>query len=405
MKKTWIHIIVATAILSTVWGCGGGGGGGTVSTPPVVVTNTVSGVASKGIISGGTVSAYRIVNGVRESQPIITGTTSSTGAYQLNIGTYTGPLMVEITGGTYTDEATGNTLATIPSSAPLRVAIPNATGTVSAAITPLTELAVKISGTLDASAISAANLKVATLFKLTDIITTQPVAPTSVALASATTAQRDYTLALATISQIGETQIKSVDQVITLLQAGISGSAFNSATIGAIQSAVVEYFKPVNLNPNNTTGVTDPANTSVITIGATRVQVKLSTTVSLPAGTRITGIETTLNLPSGVSLKSGSDGIVDSTVLYSSGKSGSGDSVYGYYSGGVLRINLISGATIDAGEFLTILFDKAYNAPNPLSAFTVGTSTVIGFNDLSDPKTFTISPTPSITASVLEITQ
>ena len=70
-------------------------------------TSTVSGVASKGPIEGGTVSAYKIVNGQKEGL-LGTAISSKDGSYSIDIGSYTGPVLIEITGGTYKDEASGN---------------------------------------------------------------------------------------------------------------------------------------------------------------------------------------------------------------------------------------------------------------------------------------------------------
>ena len=98
------------------------------------------------------------------------GTTPST------CGSYKGPLVVEVTGGSYKDEVSG---ATVALKTPLRAVFANAsTGRKKVAVTPLTELAYKKAkgnGTkLTAAAIDAANASIAASFSLTDIISTLP---------------------------------------------------------------------------------------------------------------------------------------------------------------------------------------------------------------------------------------
>lgn len=327
-------ILVALAL----FGCGGGGGSDTPSG-----TTKISGVASVAPINGGTVEVFKIVNGVKVPPAIASGTTGANGSYSLTWLSYSGPVLVEVNGGSYTDPATGNTstLAT-----PLRAVVPNASGTVSAAVTPFTELAVQLAGAnLTTAAIK--NEYIAIMFKVDDIIKTQPLAPTASALKSATPAQRSYTLALAAFSQIVKDQSGTVAGTITSLKG-------NSATAAAtLQNAAATFF--TTANSNNTTGV---------------IVKKLGTTGTLPAGRTIRGIGATINLPSGVSVKSDNNGLL-AGYLQTSGSATASSIISGNLNGSDLKFNFADSDGIAVGEFAMLYCDVASTAPVPLGDFAI----------------------------------
>ncbi|MBT0662776.1 hypothetical protein KI809_00530 [Geobacter pelophilus] len=170
--------LLIISVLTLLVACGGGGGGST----PGPVTQ-LSGVASKGLVSGGTVRAYKIVGEAVTTQIGSDATTAADGTYSINIGDYTGPLMVQVTGGTYVDESTGlPTQLNIQTQNGLRAYVANATsGTpLTAAVTPLTELAVQYLGTgaLSPANITAANSKISNLYGVADIVTSSPTSGT-----------------------------------------------------------------------------------------------------------------------------------------------------------------------------------------------------------------------------------
>lgn len=182
-------------------GCGGGGGADPVA-PPAAAVNTVAGVASKGPLSGATLCAYAITAGVKGAAVGSCVQSSATGAYTLDLGSYTGPVLLEATGGSYVDEATGSTVTL---ASPLRSVLPNFTGgNTSAAVTALTELAYQLAaaqtGGLTTANVQGAQAEVQSNFGLADILATQPVDALSLP-ASATADQKAYALALATVSQ------------------------------------------------------------------------------------------------------------------------------------------------------------------------------------------------------------
>lgn len=116
-------LLVSAASLGLV-ACGGGD-----STP--ATETTITGSAVKGPINGATVTAKKA-----DGSACGTATTTN-GTYTLKT-TCTGDLVIEVTGGTYTDEATGasKTLDT-----PLKVMIAANGGSVTGVATPLTTMA------------------------------------------------------------------------------------------------------------------------------------------------------------------------------------------------------------------------------------------------------------------------
>ena len=82
---------------------------------PAPAATTISGSAVKGPVSGATVTVKNATTGAT----VGTTTTTATGAYTLSVP-YTGDAIVEVSGGTYTDEATG---ATTTLSSPMRTVV------------------------------------------------------------------------------------------------------------------------------------------------------------------------------------------------------------------------------------------------------------------------------------------
>ena len=105
-----------------------------------LTTSTLNGVASKGPIKSGSVKVYALEADGAKGALLGTGTTGADGSYSVDIGSYTGDVVVEVSGGTYTDEATG---ATDTPNTLLRAALSGVSGTVTIAVTPLTEIAVQ----------------------------------------------------------------------------------------------------------------------------------------------------------------------------------------------------------------------------------------------------------------------
>lgn len=190
-----VYLLTVVAGLSA---CGDNVGGGVAATNSTII----SGVASKGPLNGSTVCAYAIAADAKGAALGSCATNIVNGNYSIDIGAYTGPVLFEATGGTYTDEATG---ATVALASPLRSILSNATGSAAnVAVTALTELAYQMAnavpGGLTGANIQAAITSVQTNFGVADIINTLPVDALNVP-PGASPEQKTYALALATISQ------------------------------------------------------------------------------------------------------------------------------------------------------------------------------------------------------------
>lgn len=237
--KSLIGLVLSLAVF-TMFGCGGGGtGGGT----PAPITSTVTGTAAKGPILGGTVTIFAILNGAQASTPLATipaaVTTSTTdGTYTATVS-YTGPALVVITGGSYIDEATGQTV-NLAGQPPLRAALANVTGTVTANVTPFTEIAVKealgLTGGLTVANINEANTSVSTLIGAPNILSTS-------------TADQNYALALATVSQAQLDTGTGLDALLISIANGLDLTT-DTITDPAVDAVINTASDNVLINPN-----------------------------------------------------------------------------------------------------------------------------------------------------------
>ena len=244
MRKITSALVVVCVIL-LISSCGGGGGGssGTSST-------VVTGVASAGLLNGSTVCAYAITSSLKGTQIGDCQPTSS-GNYSINLGTYTGAVLFEATGGSYVDEASGST---IPLSSTLHGFLTTVTsGNNSVAITPLTEVAYlnanAMSGGLTNANIQSAITGVENNFGVTNIVNTLPVDALNVP-ANATAAQKNYALALAMVSQYIKDQSTTLDSALQSMQACLSspttGCVIGNTTIGTLLNTAQNTFQTNN---------------------------------------------------------------------------------------------------------------------------------------------------------------
>jgi hypothetical protein len=180
------HLLLGTLAIATtavITACGGGD-----TTPAAATETTISGSAVKGPVDKATVTA-------KKADGTACGTTNTTnGIYTLKT-TCTGDLIIEVSGGTYTDEATG---ASTTLSSPLKVMIAANGGTVTGVATPLTTMAFSTafsgSATPTKAAFDTQATKIATQFGLTgvNLATTEP---------AVTGTTNDYGKALKAVSQ------------------------------------------------------------------------------------------------------------------------------------------------------------------------------------------------------------
>ena len=205
--NTWPMMVLMLAIGSSLllFGCGGGSGGSGGATSGV--DGTITGAAVKGPVSGATVTAYAISNGMMGAQ-IGNGTTDTQGNFTVSTGAYSGPVMLRMTGGTYTDEATGVSM-TMQAGDMMTSVMPQAiAGAVMSGvqITPVTSMAQmraqSMSGGMTPANITAANMAMGNYFSVGDILYTHPMNPlTPGSGTGATQDMRNYGIMLAAMSE------------------------------------------------------------------------------------------------------------------------------------------------------------------------------------------------------------
>jgi hypothetical protein len=274
-----LHVIAPVLITSALITACGGGGGGTSSDPvtPVAATTTVSGVASKGPLKQALVSAYKVKADGTRGDLITSKETDDNGGYTLDLGSYTGPVQLEVTvvaGKTTTaDEATGAD-QTLPDDFKLRstlvvTAPTGGTQVQSASVTPYTEMATKIaedSGGLNQTNIANATKVVFDLIGV-DPVATKPIDYSKPAPADATEAQKKYALLNAAVSNLAAFAPKTTDPA-TL-------ACFNSAgsTVGKkIKCATDQIAKAVTVDRSGATA-TAAVNRNFVGLGDALVAV------------------------------------------------------------------------------------------------------------------------------------
>ena len=373
--KTYIPLTSLLLTLLVLAACGSGD-----STAPA--KTTVSGFTSKGPFINGEVKIYAVTDGAKDALLART-TTDASGDYTVDISPYAGPIVVEAS-GTYKDEAT-NSIKIIPVDSPIRAALPWAQGAVYLPVTALTELAVlKMGSTLSSDTISAANALISDLFKV-DVIATSPVAPTTAALAGVTQAQKDYTLALAAVSQMastsaGENDTAKLNNVLTTLADSITTTGMAPNVANDIITALTDFVNPAN-TANNLTGITNTTTTNLVNIGTLLKSYKLKLQGSFTPGS-VSGIQFDISLPSGVTINADSStSAAMAGSLYLSSTMSSGALVASRYSSGSLTVGIITSHGLSADEFATLTCNIPIGAAAPASsAFSVVNARIIDIN-------------------------
>lgn len=177
-----------------------GAGGGTSA-------GMISGTATKGPVAGATVTAYAVAGGMMGAQ-LGTAITDASGHYAVSVGFYAGPISMQMTGGSYVDEASGSTMSMLPGDLLAACVDSFGAGSTMAGIqlTPLTSMAqaraAAMTGGMTPANIAAANAAVGSYFMVGDILRTMPMDPTVVGAGAGTTQdQKNYGMALAALSQ------------------------------------------------------------------------------------------------------------------------------------------------------------------------------------------------------------
>jgi hypothetical protein len=367
MKNREILLILAGILIFGLVGCGGGGGGGTPTT-------VISGTAAKGLVRNAKVQIFSITS-PNTFALLKEGSTDANGNYSLDIGSYTGPVKVEVSGGQFKDETTG---AFTPMLFALRSVSANvALGKNSMMVTGLTEIAVKkiedSSNTFDAVSITEANRTVGAFFGVTDITGARPADVTVIGAAG----DKDYGLALASLMQYSKRDgvgiTKAFDDFSKLMTGKLDplSQANNQVLADQIVANFLADKDTFLANPTqNLSGITGKTS-------ATAADIRLKTVGTLPAGTQINALELTMIMPQGVTITAAPDGSIDTSSATSPVK------ISGVAA--QTKATLLSGGTL----FTT----GAASAPNKLKLVIIFT-TVSGF-DVGEFATVTCAIAPN----------
>lgn len=190
-KLKLLPVAIAAAMAVSLSGC---------DKAPESETSSVnlSGVASKGIIKYGIVSAYPVINGIVQPLPIETAKTDEEGNYALSIPGYNGPLSITVSKA---DDGSSQVVCDVVAGCAVAGSTPVAFGAdmpltftmesivpkasagsdIKVAITPFTTMAAKYAKKVVITEATAelANKKIANMLGVTDLIATQPVDLTS----------------------------------------------------------------------------------------------------------------------------------------------------------------------------------------------------------------------------------
>jgi hypothetical protein len=216
MMKLFPLALTAAATLLLA-GCGGGGSGvasmslgdttGAGMTIGSDSPGSLSGSVVKGPVGGATVRAFAVNGGAMGAQ-IASAVTDANGNFTMPMGNYAGALMLQMSGGSYIDEATG---APMPMGngdmmTAALTTIGAGAGLSGVTVTPLTAMAQvmaqhMVGGLTDAN-IAAANAAVGNYYMVHDILHTQPINPlVPGSAAGATQDMMNYGITLAAMSQ------------------------------------------------------------------------------------------------------------------------------------------------------------------------------------------------------------
>lgn len=215
-----VRIFLATISLSLLAACGGGGGSG--SSAPV--SGAISGTVTKGPMRNATVVAYGI-NGGQTGAQIATVNTDVNGNFTMSVGSYAGPVLLQVSGGSYTDEATGTSMAMAPGDV-MTAAMPTiAAGATTSGVqvTPVTAMAQamanRMAGGMTDANIAAANTAMGNYFAVADILHVPPMNPLVTGSGvSAGQDARNYGMTLAAMSKYAESQgMASSSAMVTAL--------------------------------------------------------------------------------------------------------------------------------------------------------------------------------------------
>jgi hypothetical protein len=208
---------------------------------PAGATGTISGTAVKGPVSNANVSALAIGSNGATGAQIGSVVTDGSGNFTMQVGGYSGPLMLQMTGGTFPDEATGTRMQ-MGATDMMTAAIPNMTAGATLngiEITPLTSMAQRMaqnmSGGMTQANIAQSNSAIGRYCDVSDILSVHPMDPTaSGSGAAANQDQRNYGMMIAAMSEYASTiGMPSTSGMVTAMMDDASDGIMNGMMGGS----------------------------------------------------------------------------------------------------------------------------------------------------------------------------
>lgn len=243
--------------------------------------STVSGTAAKGYVANATVELYAYLETGARGKLLASTVTDAKGKYSARVN-YRGAMEVVVSGGSYTDEATGTTVS-LGNHKLRSIIIVNGNAEV-AAVTALTTIA---AAHVDAhasaglnTAIANANTRVSTAFGLQGINLTETI-PSDFSAAAAThsEAQLKYGIVQAGLSQVVKEQGLAAEKLLDLvadISADYSDGSFNDSKGSVALSfslSVTPTQAMTGLNVAMENYLKSSANHSGMAAGSVRVSV------------------------------------------------------------------------------------------------------------------------------------
>ena len=255
--------ILLSALVLTLTACGGGGGGGGGA-----AQSSISGTATKGPMSNATVKAFAISSGQMGAQ-IGTTTTNANGNFTMSVTSFHGPVMLQVSGGSYPNEATGGTTMTMMPGDVMTAVLPTGATLSGVEVTPITAMAQmraqQMSGGMTDANIAAANTAMGNYFNFTGsggILYTQPMNPlatNSGTAAGVTQDMKNYGMVLAAMSQYANTlNMNTSDLVMAMM---------NDATDGVMNGMMSGSNNPIQMSMGGMMG-SMPSTAGTSSLGA-----------------------------------------------------------------------------------------------------------------------------------------
>jgi hypothetical protein len=204
------------------------------------MNTTVSGTAFNGAVSSGMVAAYAINNGTMGAQ-LANAPIDNQGNFTLQLGSYAGPVLLQMSGASYTDEASQKTMVMTPADVMSAVlpTVANGANVAGVWMTPLTAMAqsraLGMSGGMTEANIAAANAAMGNYFLVSDILRTRPMNPTATGSGTgASVDARNYGMTLAAMSQYAQTLNMTVSStLVTAMMMDASDGVMNGKKGGS----------------------------------------------------------------------------------------------------------------------------------------------------------------------------